>query len=131
MKKLLFLCFAIVMLSQSYSFSTEGIIYNPPIPEPKVSIEKALELFRAKLKKDNPDGSAKISSEYIVFSVEYRSYSYIKEKYSVAEATMEKYSKQGNWEWVIKYSSTRISDTYSNYMITQNGKVLLVEWCCL
>lgn len=131
MKKLLFLCFAITILSQSYSFSTEGTIFDPPIPKPKLSIEKALEIFRAKLKKDNPDGYSKISNDYIVFSIEYRSYHYIKEKYGVDAATMEKFSQQGNWEWVIKYSSTRISDSYSTYMVTQEGKVRAVEFCCL
>ena len=78
MKKLIFLCFAIAILSQSYSFCTESTIYNPPIPKPKLSIEKALEIFRAKLKKDSPDENAKPLKDYIVFSIEYRSYNYIK-----------------------------------------------------
>lgn len=131
MKKLIFLCLAIAILSQPYSFSTEGTVFNPPIPKPKLSIEKALELLRAKHKKDNPDRYEKLSSVNIVFSVEYRSYHYIKNNYGGAATTMEKVSKEGNWEWVIKYGSTEISDSYSTYMVTQNGKVLLMELCCL
>ena len=131
MKRLVLLCFAFTMLFQSYSFCTEGIIYNPPIPKPKLSIEKALEIFRAKLKKDSPDGNTKLLGNYIVISMEYRSYNYIKEKYNIDTATMEKFSKEGNWEWIIKFSNTKISDDYQVYMVTQEGKVCAVEFCCL
>ena len=131
MKRLVLLCFAFTMLFQSYSFCTEGIIYNPPIPKPKLSIEKALEIFRAKLKKDNPDEKIGPLKDYIVFSIEYRSYNYIKQTYRVDSATMEKFSKEGNWEWIIMFSNTKISDDYMAYMVTQEGKVHAVEFCCL
>lgn len=131
MKRLILFCFAFTMLFQSYSFCTEGIVYNPPIPKPKLSIEKALELFRDELKKDYTDENAKPLKDYIVFSIEYRSYNYIKKTYSVDTAIMDKLSKEGNWEWIIMFSNTKISDDYMAYMVTQEGKVHAVEFCCL
>ena len=77
-RMLLLLCLAFTILFQSYSFCTEGTIYNPPVPNPKLSIEKALEIFRSELKKDYTDENAKPLKDYIVFSIEYRSYNYIK-----------------------------------------------------
>jgi hypothetical protein len=131
MKKLISLFFAIAILSQSYSVLAENVIFDPPIPKPKVSIEKALELARAELNKFL-GGSASKSSDYIVQSVDYCSYNDIIEKYkyySVAE--IKKISKEGNWEWEIKFCSTTASDDYYTYMVTQDEKVLLVKICCL
>jgi hypothetical protein len=43
---------------------------------------------------------------------------------------MDRFSKDGNWEWLIKFSDTRMSDNYAIFMVTQNG-VHIVELCCL
>ena len=131
MKKLILLCFVIAIVFKSYSFCTEAYPYNPPIPEPKISIEKALEIFRAELKIDNADGKAKRLNDYMVFSIEYLSYNDIMKNYNVDASTMMKFSKEGNWEWIIRFSNTKWSGDYQVYMVTQEGKVRAVEFCCI
>ncbi len=131
MKRLVFIFFVIVILSHSSSFCTEGTVYNPPIPKPKVSIEKALEIFRAELKKAYTVENAKRLDDYIVFSIEYLSFNDIMKKFNLDASTMIQFSKEDSWEWIIKFSNTKISDDYQIYMVTQEGKVRAVEFCCL
>ena len=130
MKKLISLCFVVGLLSLSLSVLAERIFLDHPIPKPKVSIEKALELARAEFFK-GMDVDAIKSSENILLSVEYCSYNEIILRYNVLKETMEKFSKERNWEWIIKFSNTEITDDYSIFMVSQDGKVLLVEMCCL
>ena len=96
---------------------------------PKISIEKALELAKAEFFK-GMDVDAIKSSENILLSVAYCSYNDIIKNY-YGEAKIKEISKEGNWEWIIKFSNTKVSDDYSIFMVTQDGRVLLVEWCCL
>ncbi len=129
MKKLISLCFVVGLLSLSLSVLAEGILFDHPIPKPKVSIEKALELVRAKIFR-GMDVDAIKSSKNIILSVEYCSYNEIISRYNRKDI-MEQFSKEGNWEWIITYSNTETTDDYAIYMVTQDGNVLLVELCCL
>ena len=129
MKKLICLCFAVALISISFSVFAERTILKPPIPKPKISIEEALKLARAENFKGMDDDAIK-SSPIIIDSVEYRSYHYIKETYSGDIGTIAKFSNDGNWEWLIKFSDTRMTDRYSIYMVTENG-VHLIDLCCV
>jgi hypothetical protein len=132
MKILKFIYFAIALLSLPYFVYAENIIFNPPIPKPEISVEKAVEFARAEFN-NFLGGSASKSSEYIVQSVEYCSYNDIIEKYKNYSDTekIKQVSKEGNWEWKITFCSTIASDDYYTYMVTQNGDVLLLKVCCL
>ena len=96
LKKLIFFCFVIVMLSLPFSVFAERVIFNPPIPKPSISIEKAIELARGEYK--NGDGHFTKTDDMIIQSVEYCSYEDIIEKYKSysVETKMNKISKEGN-----------------------------------
>ena len=131
MKKLTYLYLAIALLSTSFSAFAERVIFNPPIPKPCISVEKAIELVRAEIKKG--EGQFRKTDAMILQSVEYYSYEDIIKKYKSysVETKINKISKEGNWEWVIKFFNTKMSDDYYIYMVTQNGDVLLLELCCI
>ena len=128
MKKILILCFTIAILSQPYSFCTELYPFETPIPKPKISIAKAIDLSRAELDKTRNN---KYTSEMIIKSVEYCSYKDIIKKFKNSAENnvneIRKLSKEGNWEWIITLFNTITGPDYYTYMVTQNGDVLLLE----
>ena len=116
----------VLILTCSHAFAEAG----PPIPVPKVSIDRALELSRAALKEDFADSDAFKSKDMIVLSVLYKNYAKESEYYDdyakmKEKAFLEKYRAQ--WAWEIVFVHPVANDISYTYKVSQDGKVQLVE----